>query len=181
MTAQNFGPCQIHIPHKDWARDIQGVDEQAARQDRENWSEVERFINERLPGCGPSCYVAYGTGAQVTVSATPVTVTPALSTTCGALGSLAREVIVCVTFPSSAVGYRHMQINVPTYSPVPTPSGMTVPGVARAAGQMLNASAFIASNLTYTFTLEQTSGGNLTVAWTVYEMGDCACVVPTGC
>lgn len=181
MAAQNFGPCQLHIPHKEWAAELPDAPSMAVTHERENWSEIERWVNERFPGCTGGCYTGYGSGSVTPADGVGSVVTPAMTTVCGIRGQFAIEVIVAVRFPSSAVGYRHLELNLPNYSPAPVHPGMTVPGVARGGGQLLSTSGLVSTGLAYTFTVEQTSGGPQTVPWTVFEMGDCTCAIPTGC
>lgn len=58
----NFGRCQLHIPHKEWIKDSRDNEEVAAYYERENWSAVERWANNVLPGCvGCPCFFEHKT------------------------------------------------------------------------------------------------------------------------
>lgn len=46
----NFSPCELHIPHKDWARDV-GASEVATSKERENYSEIERWARYFYQNC----------------------------------------------------------------------------------------------------------------------------------
>lgn len=52
----DFGTCDLHIPHKDWARDIPGMGEGAIARERENYSEIERWAKRFHDNCvGEGC------------------------------------------------------------------------------------------------------------------------------
>lgn len=187
MTAQNFGPCQLHVPHKDWADEIENLSENARRQSRENWSEVERWVNERFPNCvgGCDCYIANrvstdgsgGPGAILVPSGAPTTIPYIPGIVCGTRPTSGNIlVVVNAIFVLNPAGTRHLAINGGLNTAIDVPAVATSPS----GTQGLSITSVSYNNATYGVSVWQDSGGPLPVFSVAleYALCKCSCFVP---
>lgn len=191
MATSNFGKCQLLIPHKDWTPNS------PQDQLRQNWSAIERWVNDIYPTCGgcTAFYAKYVQSGTITVPTSTGTASDGgkfltvadfnLAAGCGTSTTDPFVVIATVEWPYDAGGtYRELNISAPGIAYLDQSGHVTssVYQTRNAAGPWQTTTRLFLGKETWQVNLYQNSGNPLNVTVYVEVFGLCsACDTPPTC